>query len=166
MSWAERSCLSVVPYADSTSIGYNNQKGKKYWRNISSSFLVGFPLCHFISLWFNVSRSLSPSSFPFVISSVNMSGTDNLTGHENQFAMRQIVYLLSVLWCVYTIFKLYCCCRSLPFCHSLFYFIVPTILFIFRVWVFGFCSAYRLCWFLFTVSVSASALCHTMSIIV
>lgn len=59
MSWAERSCLSVVPYADSTSIGYNNQKGKKYWRNISSSFLVGFPLCHFISLWFNVSRSLS-----------------------------------------------------------------------------------------------------------
>lgn len=38
----------------------------------------------------------------------NVGRTDILTAHENQFAMRQIVYLLSVLWCVYTIFKLDC----------------------------------------------------------
>lgn len=44
-------CLSI-PYADSTSIGYNNQKGKKYCRNIYQLVLC-FDVCRsgfFLSL--------------------------------------------------------------------------------------------------------------------
>lgn len=101
--------LSICSHADPTSIGYNNQKGKKYWRNISTSFVSYiFRAEHFASS--PLLAALLPHRWLvcYILRSVCVCTflcTDNLTGHENQFAMRQIVYLLSALRCVYTIFK-------------------------------------------------------------
>lgn len=114
-SWTE---LPVYPHADSTSIGYNNQKGKKYWRNISTSFLVRVSYANLL-----LCLSLFQSS---AISSVNVGHWQFDRPWKSICNASNRIPIIG-LWCVYTIFKLYCCCRSLPFCHSLFCFIVPTI---------------------------------------